>query len=67
MFMKIPEHGETVKVSYTLFGNWTDGTYASIDPSHAHLNMPATFMWVVGQDKRPLNLNLTTWINTAGK
>jgi predicted metalloprotease with PDZ domain len=51
---EIPDHGETVKVSYTLFGNWTDGTYASIDPSHAHLNMPAAFMWVVGQDKRPL-------------
>jgi predicted metalloprotease with PDZ domain len=51
---EIPQHGETVKVSYTLFGNWTDGTYASIDPSHAHLNMPAAMMWVVGQDKRPL-------------
>ncbi|HTE01832.1 MAG TPA: PDZ domain-containing protein [Mucilaginibacter sp.] len=48
------DHGETVKVSYTLFGNWTDGTYASIDPSHAHLNMPAAFLWVVGQEKRPL-------------
>ena len=43
-----------LKVSYTLFANWTDGTYASIDPSHAHLNMPAAFMWVVGQEKRPL-------------
>jgi predicted metalloprotease with PDZ domain len=51
---EIPDHAETVKVSYTLFGNWTDGTYASIDPSHAHLNMPAAFMWVVGQDKRAL-------------
>jgi predicted metalloprotease with PDZ domain len=51
---EVGEHPATVKVSYTLFGNWTDGTYASIDPSHAHLNMPATFMWVVGQDKRPL-------------
>jgi predicted metalloprotease with PDZ domain len=51
---EIPEHGEVVKISYTLFGNWTDGTYAGIDPSHAHLNMPAAFMWVVGQDKRPI-------------
>ncbi|MBS1504560.1 MAG: M61 family metallopeptidase, partial [Bacteroidetes bacterium] len=51
---EIPEHGETVKVAYTLFGDWTDGTYTAIDPSHAHLNMPATFMWVVGQDKREL-------------
>ncbi len=53
---EIPEHAETVKVSYTLFGNWTDGTYASVDPSHAHLNMPAAFMWVVGQDKRPIRI-----------
>lgn len=51
---EVPDHGETFKVSYTLFGNWTDGTYTGIDPSHAHLNMPATFMWVVGQDKRAL-------------
>lgn len=51
---EVGDHPATVKISYTLFGNWTDGTYASIDPSHAHLNMPATFMWVVGQDKRPL-------------
>lgn len=50
---EIPLHGDAVKISYTLFANWTDGTYASIDPSHAHLNMPAAFMWVVGQDKRP--------------
>jgi predicted metalloprotease with PDZ domain len=51
---EITDHEDVVKVSYTLFANWTDGTYASIDPSHAHLNMPATFMWVVGADKRPL-------------
>ncbi len=53
---EIPEHAETVKISYTLFGNWTDGTYASIDPSHAHMNMPAAFMWVVKQDHRPIKI-----------
>jgi predicted metalloprotease with PDZ domain len=51
---EIPIHDDAVKISYTLFANWTDGTYASVDPSHAHLNMPASFMWVVGQDKRPI-------------
>src|ERR1700761_8460800 len=51
---EVGAHGETVKVSYTLFGNWTDGTYTGIDPSHAHLNMPATFLWVVGEDKRSI-------------
>ena len=48
------DHPETVKFSYTLFANWTDGTYASIDASHAHLNMPAAFMWVPGQEQRAL-------------
>jgi len=34
----------TVKISYTLFANFVDGTYSGIDESHAHLNMPATFI-----------------------
>ena len=50
----VGEHPDLIKVSYTLFGNWTDGTYASIDKSHAHLNMPAAFMWVEGEEKRPV-------------
>jgi predicted metalloprotease with PDZ domain len=50
---EIPTHGATVKISYTLFGNWTDGTYTSIEPSHAHLMMPASFMWAYGMDNRP--------------
>jgi predicted metalloprotease with PDZ domain len=52
---EVPQHGDIVKVTYTLFANWTDGTYASIDPSHAHLNMPAAMMWAVGMDSRPIN------------
>lgn len=53
---EIADHKDVVKVSYTVFGNWTDGTYAGIDPSHAHLNMPAVFMWLAnpGQDQRPI-------------
>jgi predicted metalloprotease with PDZ domain len=47
---------ETVKISYTLFANWTDGTYASVDASHAHLNMPASIMWAEGQDDRPIRV-----------
>lgn len=48
--------GSTIKINYTLYGNWTDGTYASIDLSHAHLNMPATIMWAPGQEKRPIRV-----------
>jgi predicted metalloprotease with PDZ domain len=51
---EIPTHPATVKISYTLYGNWTDGTYASIEPSHAHLNMPASFMWAYGMQNRPV-------------
>lgn len=51
---EVGSHPETVKISYTLFANLTDGTYAGIDASHAHLNMPAAFMWIPGQEKRPI-------------
>jgi predicted metalloprotease with PDZ domain len=51
---EVPDHPATVKITYTLFGNWTDGTYTSIDESHAHLNMPATFLWLAGQENRPV-------------
>ncbi len=50
---EIPTHGPTVKVTYTLFGNWIDGTYAGFDETHAHMNIPATFAFPVGMDKRP--------------
>ncbi|MGN6396276.1 MAG: M61 family metallopeptidase [Mucilaginibacter sp.] len=51
---EVGSHPETVKISYTLFANHTDGTYASVDPSHAHLNMPAAFMWIPGLENRPI-------------
>jgi predicted metalloprotease with PDZ domain len=51
---EIANRSNVVKVSYTLFGNHTDGTYVSIDASHAHLNMPASFMWAEGLANRPI-------------
>lgn len=48
--------GSAVKITYTLFANWTDGTYACVDPSHAHLNMPAVLMWAEGMDNRPIHV-----------
>jgi len=45
------------KLSYTLFGNYADGTYAGIDPSGIHLNMPAAFMWVKGYDNAPVEID----------
>lgn len=43
---QIKGHDGTIKVSYTLFANHGDGTYAQVDETHAHLNAPATFMFV---------------------
>lgn len=54
---EIPQHGNQIRVTYTLFGNWTDGTYVSIDDSHAHLNMPGSLMWTVGMDSRPIRIS----------
>ena len=42
----VKEHDGTIHVSYTLFANRGDGTYAQVDETHAHLNGPATFMYV---------------------
>lgn len=50
---EIPTHGTSVKITYTLFGNWIDGTYAGFDETHAHMNMPATFAFPIGMDSRP--------------
>jgi len=52
-------HDGTVKVTYTLFGNLGDGTYAQIDETHAHLNIPATFMWVKGLDRRSIRVRFS--------
>lgn len=54
----VPRHEGTVAVTYTLYGDRGDGTYAQIDASHAHLNMPATFLWAAGQDARPIRVRI---------
>ena len=49
-------HGGEVTVVYTLYADHADGTYTGIDRTHAHLNMPATFMWARGLEGRPIEL-----------
>ena len=51
---EVAHHPSTVKIKYTLYGNYADGTYDDIDSSEAHLNMPATFMWIEGHDMDPI-------------
>ncbi|WP_458308855.1 M61 family metallopeptidase [Croceiramulus getboli] len=52
----ISGHDGTVQLEYTLFANRADGTYAQIDETHAHLNMPATFMFAEGLEERPIQI-----------
>lgn len=49
-------HDGTVKVTYTLYADRGDGTYSQVDATHAHLNMPATFLWAVGWDAKPIRV-----------
>jgi predicted metalloprotease with PDZ domain len=44
------------KISYTLYANHPDGTYAGIDPNAIHLNIPASFMWVKELEKAPVEV-----------
>jgi predicted metalloprotease with PDZ domain len=48
-----------VRFSYTLYADRADGTYSQIDPSHAHLNMPASFAWARGLESRPIAIRFT--------
>jgi len=52
----VSTHGATVVCSYTLYGDHVDGTYAAIDPTHAHLNLPATLVWARGLENAPATL-----------
>jgi predicted metalloprotease with PDZ domain len=53
---ELENHPETVNISYTVYADLTDGTYAGIDESHAHLNMPAVCMWVMNETERPIRI-----------
>ncbi len=45
-------HDGTVRFTYRVYGDRVDGTYVGIDPTHAHLNMPAALMWGAGLEAR---------------
>ena len=49
-------HDGTVKVMYTIFANRGDGTYSQVDETHAHLNIPATFMFAKAYTQRPVEV-----------
>ncbi len=53
---EIEKHNGQAKITYTIFGNWIDGTYLGIDKTHAHMNMPATFLWIPGMENRSVSI-----------
>ena len=52
----VPQHDGTIRVKYRIFGDRLDGTYLAVDSTHAHVNMPATLMWIPGLHDRPVKI-----------
>ena len=57
-------HDGTVRITYKVFGNHVDGTYLGIDSTHAHMNIPPTFMFARGFDARPIRV---TFVQPKGR
>lgn len=53
---EVPNKGGYIRLEYTLYANYPDGTYAGIDATSIMLNMPASFMWIKGYDKAPIDI-----------
>jgi predicted metalloprotease with PDZ domain len=62
----VAQHPSSVRVSYRVFGDRTDGTYLSVDPLHAHINMPAALMWGRGLEDRPITVRFEPPAGAAG-
>ena len=57
---KVVGHDGTVNFSYILFANRGDGTYSQVDETHAHLNIPATFMYAPSLSERAIEVDFQT-------
>ena len=51
-------HKGIVNLSYRLFANHGDGTYSQVDESHAHLNIPATFLYAPAYEAEEIELKI---------
>lgn len=54
---RVSGHDGTVNIRYTLFANRGDGTYSQIDETHAHLNIPASFMYSLALSERKIEVD----------
>ena len=57
----------TINIEYILFANRADGTYSQIDETHAHLNVPATFIYAESLQERPIEITFNTRKDKIGK
>lgn len=53
-------HDGSVTFEYTLFANRGGGTYSQVDETHAHLNIPATFVFPRQYQHRPVHITIDT-------
>src|SRR5262245_14231375 len=60
---RVAGHDGAVRFVYKIFGDTANGTYLGIDTTHAHLQMPAAFMWAVGHENQPMRI---TFMSPAG-
>lgn len=49
---RVQGHGGSIAFKYKVFGDRVDGTYLGLDPTHAHINMPAALAFARGLDDR---------------
>lgn len=56
---RVSGHRGTVRFAYTLFADRADGTYAGVDETRAHLNIPATFAYAPAVAERPIYATFT--------
>jgi len=54
---EVTRHNGYIRLQYTLYGNYADGTYVGLDPDDVHLNMPGAFMWIKGFDNTPITIH----------
>lgn len=61
----VTPRGGTAVCSYTLYGDRVDGTYAAIDATHAHLNLPAALIWAKDLEHAPSTLSFEVPANSG--
>ena len=54
---EVTRYNGYIRVQYTLYGNYADGTYVGLDPNDVHLNMPGAFLWLKGVENSPITIH----------